>query len=179
MVLLLGGPQWDGVGRFLCLLDPLSDDGGLQNTGNFAPLRCPYPGPRLTMRATQAWLLSLPLLFAQWGIAPCCFTAIISARAMGSSRLNYTWFISLFLPPTHLPCLLWCTHFQMSQCTDLSDMFVCWARNPLLNYSCLTCKLQGLRHGRSFHAAMLAIVTSESLFKKMLLLSFNLYVIIV
>lgn len=39
--------------------------------------------------------------------------------------------------------LLWYTHFHMSQCISLSDLFVCCTRNPWLNYSCPTCNHKG------------------------------------
>lgn len=47
-------------------------------------------------------------------------------------------------PAPHLLCLLPYAHRQMSQCTDPSDMFVCWAGNSLLNYICPTyCNFKG------------------------------------
>lgn len=48
------------------------------------------------------------------------------------------WLALTFLP-SHLPGLAPLAHLYMFQCMDLSDMFVYWARNFLLNYSYLNC----------------------------------------
>lgn len=51
-------------------------------------------------------------------------------------------FSVLVTPKSGLP-LFQDAHFQMSQCMDHSDAFVCRAGDTLLNYSCPICNFKG------------------------------------
>lgn len=71
---------------------------------------------------------------------------------------------SPFPPPLFVLPLF--AHLQMSRCMNLSGMFVCCARNPLLNYSCSTRATSRGELTGTLHATMLLMSLQMSIVLK-------------
>lgn len=105
---------------------------GLQNT----------PLETLTDLSAHYIFLFLPLkgvTKATWFLPLLRLESEIWVTALGCwlfPRSRFSLFSSL------LPWTFPLSHFWMFHCTDLSEMFVCWAGNLLLNYGCSSCNLQ-------------------------------------
>lgn len=99
-------------------------------------LPCPWVQPQCIL-AAQAGMLLRPFswLLTEGFNQPSTATMLVGPTP--STRL-FLGFSSLSFLPVCLSCLLSHTHFHMSQCPDISDVFLCWAWNHLLNYSCPT-----------------------------------------
>lgn len=113
----------------------------------FVPFLCPWRwAQHQCTPTTQVWLMPLPLWCAQWGLQPdlSLIPQLLGPQLLGPQRApNYIYGSHLcpssVSPNARHPCSFLYACLQKYQCSDPSDMFVCWTGNPFFNYSCLTC----------------------------------------
>lgn len=83
----------------------------------------------------------------KWGLQPASSPTVELARAVVGAELCL-WQLFLSFPLFCLSCSFQTAHLQMSRYVDLSGVFVYWAGDSLISYSCLICcKCKGINKG--------------------------------